>query len=251
MSNTNPSSKDDLDFGLLPAGDSKSGKGGARSRKVMALIALVIAEGVVIGVMASFWPPAVPVTRTISTNPTLSNYVNPINPELTQKGDVYVGVTSFYYYEGYISWPLHQRPAGLTDAVITFTISSWNYTWWNVSLVSALWDGDTMNWNNRPPTGACIANMSVAQRAYPDVYAVRLDVTDLVLTGTNLSLCFAPLLNCSGYGAILGRSLVWTYTVSTAGVPFPATIFMVVMSLVPPLISGEKRRISHRSGGSA
>ncbi len=222
MSNPNP--KDDLDFGLSPSApsNSQSKKKGARSRKVLLLAALVIAEGAIIGAMALLWPrPAGPTDRTINTEVSIWNYVRSDVPNNNYQSNLCVEQEGGQYQcLTYLSWPLHQRPAGYTSVGIVFSTTSNNFTWWNVSLVPGLWDMSTVTWNTRPATGESVANMSVPLRLdVLDRFITRINVTERVRTGTNFSLCFAPLLNDTFAGKILVEAnIIWTYRVSTAGV---------------------------------
>ncbi len=221
MSNPNP--KDDLDFGLSPSApsNSQSKKKGARSRKVLLLAALVIAEGAIIGAMALLWPrPAGPTDRTITTMGNIPNSVRSSSPDVVYRWESDVEQDLPNQCLTYISWPLHQRPAGYISAEIILDTISNNFTWWNVSLVPGLWDMYTVTWNTRPATGESVANMSVPLRLdVLDRFITRINVTERVRTGTNFSLCFAPLLNDTFAGKILVEAnIIWTYRVSTAGV---------------------------------
>ncbi len=246
MSNQNP--VDDLDFSPQKPSPTAPKKGvSRRAMKSIATLMLVLAGG-----LAGYAINSMMRTTTGGGTVSATKWSS-----LSQAATVYEGVPDsnylqeyaypqqeFYSLWGYMTFPLASRPTGFSSAVVNLLCRGYNFTWVNVTLITANWNSTTITWNTRPVQGAQVACIPVENTL--SIYKnVTFDVTTFVDSGANLSICLTVLYNntrAQFAGGVNEGFIKWSHDipVSTDASPYIIIIFAAVFAVIAMILLTRK-----------
>ncbi|OLS15510.1 MAG: hypothetical protein RBG13Loki_0849 [Promethearchaeota archaeon CR_4] len=236
-----------MDFTPAP-GPSQKKKGMSSTGKIKVLVALLIIEGVIIGVMAAFWP-RTPTWRTdYGVVPVREGGAAcPEEPDYHEFSAINIGKTpwanrTLYAYAQYnlseILNRVSQYRGDLTSIALSIKADcAYNFTWCNITRVIAVFNLSTVTWNTRPETAETLGYAPIKLRSVGnDEGNSTIDVTDLALGllqagGGNLSFSVAPM-GWPDYSWVY-LELQFTYTVpeTNRAAVNPAYLFIGVVWL--------------------
>ncbi len=255
MSNQNP--VDDLDFSPQKPSPTTPKKGvSRRAMKGIAALLFVFAGGLagyainsLAGVTLGKTVPA-----TIQSALSQASYVREDAPDYCPVNPVSVIIKlDQWSYWGYMTFPLTARPqGGFTSAKINLQCKGYNYTWVNISLVTAELNYTIITWNTRPAPGPQITCIPVQDTAYtyPSFRNATFDVTAWVGSGANLSICLQVLYNNTRadfdtfkeLGFQTSSFLEWSYSTQIGAdlIPILIIAFAAMIAVVALIIMTRK-----------